>query len=67
MLRATEEKLHDPERRSLNLRHKLNDVKKNYLKNPMIVEKRSVIGVIRGWRASFDADDTGRPLSSLRQ
>lgn len=67
MLRATEEKLHDPERRSLNLRHKLNDVKKNYLKNPMIVEKRSVIGVITGWRASFDADDTGRPLSSLRQ
>lgn len=33
----------------------------------MIVEKRSVIGVIRGWRASFDADDTGHPLSLLRQ
>lgn len=34
MLRATEEKLHDPERRSLNLRHKLNDVKKKLFKKP---------------------------------
>lgn len=61
-------KLHDPERRSLYLRHKLNDVKrKKNKKQLMIVEKRSVSGVIRSWRASCDADDTGRPLSSLRQ